>query len=243
MWRAGDCPMLCRAIQSGVPQTPRADENGPLTPPQTHPRVSGGPLRLCGTTLGRHRHVCAFFHSPDDHYRILLPFIKDGFDAGEKAVHIIDPRRRAEHVQRLTAIGIDVTAAQEDGRLDMREWADAHLRDGSFDHDRTHKIIDGIREGSVAAGFPRTRFVTHMEWALEDRPGVEGLLQYEAKANLVPFEDPVVCAYDLSRFGADVVVDVMRTHPLVIIGGILQENPFFVPPEEFLGELRARRSR
>jgi len=205
--------------------------------------VSGGPLRLCGTTLGRDRHVCAFFHSPDDHYRTLLPFIKDGFDAGEKAVHIIDPRRRTEHVQRLTAIGIDVKAAQEDGRLDMREWADAHLRDGCFDHDRTHKIIAAIREGSPAAGFPRTRFVTHMEWALEDRPGIDGLLQYEAKANLAPFEDPVVCAYDLSRFGADVVVDVMRTHPLIIIGGILQENPFFVPPDEFLGELRARRSR
>ena len=85
--------------------------------------------------------------------------------------------------------------------------------------------------------------MTHMEWALEDRPGVEGLLQYEAEANLVPFEDPVVCAYDLSKFGADVAVDVMRTHPLIIIGGILQENPFFVPPDEFLGELRARRSR
>ena len=27
---------------------------------------------------------------------------------------------------------------------------------------------------------------------------------------------------------------------MVIIGGILQENPFFVPPDEFLAELRAR---
>jgi hypothetical protein len=27
---------------------------------------------------------------------------------------------------------------------------------------------------------------------------------------------------------------------MVIIGGILQENPFFVPPAEFLRELRAR---
>ena len=53
------------------------------------------------------------------------------------------------------------------------------------------------------------------------------------------FEDPVVCAYDLTRFGADVVVDVMRTHPMIIIGGMLQENPFFVPPDQFLRELRA----
>lgn len=35
-------------------------------------------------------------------------------------------------------------------------------------------------------------------------------------------------------------MDIMRTHPMVIIGGILQENPFFVPPDEMLQELRER---
>jgi hypothetical protein len=30
---------------------------------------------------------------------------------------------------------------------------------------------------------------------------------------------------------------------MVILGGILQENPFFVPPDEFLRELRERRER
>jgi hypothetical protein len=225
-----------------VPHSRPADEKSSLKA-RTHPRVSGGPIRLCGATLGRHRHICAFFRNADDHYRILLPFIKDGFDAGEKAVHIVDPRRRADHVRRLTAIGIDVTTAQKDGQLELREWADAHLRDGSFDQARTLEIIDGIRERSAGDGFPRTRFVTHMEWALEDRPGVEALLQYEASANLVPCDDPVVCTYDLTRFTADIVIDVIRTHPLTIIGGILQENPFFVPPDEFLRELRARRNR
>ena len=36
-------------------------------------------------------------------------------------------------------------------------------------------------------------------------------------------------------------MDIMRTHPIVIIGSILQENPFFVPPAEMLRELRERR--
>jgi hypothetical protein len=29
---------------------------------------------------------------------------------------------------------------------------------------------------------------------------------------------------------------------MIIIGGVLQENPFFVPPDEFLRELRERRT-
>ena len=82
-----------------------------------------------------------------------------------------------------------------------------------------------------------------MEWALEARVGVAALLEYEAKANCEPRRnhDPVICTYDLARFGGGIVVDIMRTHPMLIIGGILHENPFFVPPEEFLQELRARR--
>jgi hypothetical protein len=46
--------------------------------------------------------------------------------------------------------------------------------------------------------------------------------------------------YDLAKFGGEIVVDIMRTHPMIIIGGVLQENPFFVPPDEFLRELRER---
>jgi hypothetical protein len=37
-------------------------------------------------------------------------------------------------------------------------------------------------------------------------------------------------------------MDALRTHPAVIIGGLLQENPFFVSPDEFLLEIRERRS-
>ena len=35
-------------------------------------------------------------------------------------------------------------------------------------------------------------------------------------------------------------MDIMRTHPMVVIGGLLQVNPFFVEPDEFLRELRSR---
>jgi hypothetical protein len=37
-------------------------------------------------------------------------------------------------------------------------------------------------------------------------------------------------------------MDALRTHPVVIIGGLLQQNPFFVPPDQLLQEIRERRS-
>jgi hypothetical protein len=38
------------------------------------------------------------------------------------------------------------------------------------------------------------------------------------------------------------VIAAMRTHPIVLIGGIVQRNPFYVPPEELLKELNERES-
>src|SRR5260221_11164035 len=65
---------------------------------------------------------------------------------------------------------------------------------------------------------------------------VEDLMEFETRVNYVvpKYDDIVICAYDLSKFGASVVMDALRTHPAVIIGGVLEENPFFVPPEPFL---------
>jgi hypothetical protein len=82
-----------------------------------------------------------------------------------------------------------------------------------------------------------------MEWALVDLPGVEDLIEFETRVNFVvpKYDDIVICAYDLSKFGASVVMDAMRTHPVVIVGGLLQENPFFVPPDQFLLEIKDRR--
>jgi len=82
-----------------------------------------------------------------------------------------------------------------------------------------------------------------MEWALVDLPGVEDLIEFETRVNYVvpKYDDTVICAYDLSKFGASVVMDALRTHPVVIVGGLLQENPFFVPPDQFLHEIREQR--
>src|SRR5438132_6001758 len=199
-------------------------------------------IPFAGSLLDERRHVCAFFHSPDEEYRVLLPFIKDGFARGEKAFHIVDPKLREAHRRRLESADIDVAAAETNGQFELCNWADAYLRDGHFDQNRMLALIQEVLEGGRQQGFPLTRLVAHMEWALEDRPGVDDLVEYETRLNyLLPrYPDPVICVYDLAKFGGNIVVDIMRTHPMIIIGGILQENPFFVPPDEYLRQLRER---
>src|SRR2546422_3932683 len=96
------------------------------------PSQSDQPIRFAGSVLGAQRHVCAFFHNPDEEYRVLLPFIKEGFERGEKAFHIVDPTLREEHLRRLEAAGADVAAAAKKRQVLLRHWAEAYLRDGPF---------------------------------------------------------------------------------------------------------------
>src|SRR5260370_38209469 len=88
------------------------------------------PITFAGARLGRHRHVCAFFNTRDEEYRVFLPFITEGLSHGEKAFHIVDPTLRGDHVERLAAAGIDVAAVEKSGQLGLRTWQDAYLPGG-----------------------------------------------------------------------------------------------------------------
>jgi hypothetical protein len=37
------------------------------------------------------------------------------------------------------------------------------------------------------------------------------------------------------------VIDILRTHPMVVIGDRMHINPFFVPPDQLIAELTTRK--
>src|SRR6266550_1880239 len=168
-------------------------------------------------SLGGQRHICAFFNSIDEEHRVLRSFIKDGFDRGDKAFHLVDPELSEDHLRRLAEAGIDVEGAVGTGQLELRRWQDAQLRGDRFDQDAMLALIEEVLQSGAAAGYPLTRLLAHMEWALLDKPGVDDLVEYETRLNYVlpKYDDPVICTYDLSQFGANVAMDIMRTHPMV----------------------------
>jgi hypothetical protein len=142
-------------------------------------------VHLAGSVLDRARHVCAFFHTRDEEYRVLMPFIAEGFDHGDRAFHIVDPNHRADHIERLRAAGIDPEPAETRGQLTVLRWEDAYLRGGHFDQNAMLALIEEVLAEGKAQGFPLTRLVANMEWALEDRPGVEDIVEYETRLNYV----------------------------------------------------------
>jgi hypothetical protein len=198
-------------------------------------------VNLARATVNCRCHVCAFFNSRDDEEKVMLPFFKEGLDLGDRAVYILDKSERSDRVQRLADTGVDTAEAEASGQLEVRSWENAYLRPGRFDQ---YAMIDLLEEVAKAShrGPGMTRLWANMEWALLDFPGVHDIVEYESRLNyfLPNYDMATVCTYDVTKFGASVVMDILRTHPQVIVGGILRENPFYVLPDEFLRELDAR---
>jgi len=202
-------------------------------------------IHLAGSIVENVRHIGAFFQSDEEAHRILGPFICDGFDQGERQVHIIDPHKEETHRRRIDDCEIDINRAETHRQLEILHWKDAYLRGDRFDMHAMLDLIDALLRSGPPEGFPKTRLVARMEWALQKLPGCEDVVEYESRLNyLLPqFDDAVTCVYDLSRFHDDPLIeDIKRAHPALLIGDDFFENPDYLPPDQMIEDLRQRSS-
>jgi hypothetical protein len=135
-----------------------------------------------------------------------------------------------------------VEQAQHTHQLKLCCTEEMYTPDGHFDPERMLEVMVGAINEGRTLGFPLTRLMGHPESALQTWKDSTRFLEYEARLNieLPRFDDPVICTYDLDQITAGTAFDAVRTHPMTLLGGVLQENPFYVSPEVFLEELRAR---
>jgi hypothetical protein len=169
--------------------------------------------------LREHRHVCAFFSSADEEYETLLPFICDGLKGGERAYHVLPAKHHGQHLEQLREAGIDVAALQQSRQLEVARPEDTYLRGGRFDKHAMLALIQDALKAGPAVGFPLTRLVAHAETVLEDWSSTGEWVEYEMQLNevLPRYDDPVICTYDVNLLKGSIAVDILRTHPMVII--------------------------
>jgi hypothetical protein len=194
-----------------------------------------GPVTFAGGALDRYRHVCAFVNGQQESDAVLDPFIRQGIDRGDRLVYLVDPEQSAAPVNRLRHLGYDASTLLEEHRCEVRTWTDTYLREGHFDQRAMLELLDRMLLESPS---PRIRLIADMGWA-EDRSDVAAdLIEFESKANFIHarHEHVVICSYDAAKFDGAFIIDILRTHPMVLVGGVLQENPFFTPPSELLRE-------
>jgi hypothetical protein len=195
------------------------------------------PLGIPGVQLTPGDHVCAFYPRLAERDEILIPYLREGIRAGDRCICVVDA---SDPEGVLTALGCGAgmgsSSPLDRQQLEVQRSQDTYLRDGHFSTESMLDFWDRSIGGGVADGFAFTRAVGEMTWALRQMPGVEELVGYEARLNLfLPrYPQVILCLYELDRFSGEVLVDLLKTHPKVLLGGMVLDNPYYLEPEEFL---------
>jgi hypothetical protein len=180
-------------------------------------------------------HICALFRGTQERDQILLPYLREGLRAGDKCMCIID--EGVEEVR--TALGADDGGAADadPDQLSILSSKETYLRRGAFS---TQEMLDYWDDSVGAAihrdGFPFVRSAGETTWTLKELPGLYDFMTYEAELNrFVPhYPQVILCLYDLDNFSGQTLIDILKTHPRVLMGGTVLENLHYMEPEEFL---------
>ena len=199
------------------------------------------PVHLAGSLLQEHRHVCAFFRSFEQENRCLMPFVRDGFERGDRHVRFVQDDVGLV-LAYLRGEGIDVDAAIARRQLEVFDAHATYLQGGVFDGNRMMADVKQILDEGRELGFRRTRLIAHCEHMVSGSHS-EAFLDHESRVNdVLQREDVVICTYDTDTLTAGQALDILRAHPVAIIEGTMRENPYYIPPDRLLRDFAERRS-
>jgi PAS domain S-box-containing protein len=139
-------------------------------------------------------------------------------------------------IETMKDFGIDATLTVESGQLTVATKRDSYLKEGYFDPKLMIEFLVSEVQKAKAEGYTALRVTGEMTWALGDDSGVERLIEYEYLLNdfFPENECLAICQYNRKRFSPEIIIDVIRTHPIVIYRDAVVHNYFFEPTDEIL---------
>jgi PAS domain S-box-containing protein len=199
--------------------------------------VQSAPLIAALEQLGPHDHFCSIYESPEEHYAVAIPFIRIGLDRGEKCIYIADDGMVGDVREAMEAEGIDVDRVTASNALVLSTKEQAYLEHGSFHPDWMFTFWKEATALAMSEGFSALRATGETEWVLRGGRGLERWMEYESKLTHTLSENncSALCQYNRNLFPPELILDVIRTHPVVVYGRTVCRNLYYVPPDEFLG--------
>jgi hypothetical protein len=185
-------------------------------------------------------HLCGLYAGERERDQLIVAFVRAGLRAGNKCICVVDGTEPAE---LMATLGPEVAASGHaiGHQLDVIRSSDIYLRAGAFS---AAEVIASwkaaMSEVMYDSRFDMVRAVE--SWSLRDVvPDRNELLVLESEMNrfLPLFPQVIVCLYDLERFGGGIVVDLLKTHSQMLVGGAIVENPYCMTPDEVLAASEA----
>jgi DcmR-like sensory protein len=184
-------------------------------------------------SLRRGDHVCVIHRGQSLTRSVIAPFVRRCLARKEMCIYSIGERAKEDVAAELTAAGIDVEKAIEQGALTLLT-SRQYMPLEKFDPSAFIALFRTRAQQALNAGFYGASFVAEMTWTVELNLPHDELVEYETRMNTEFFPNApalAVCIYDRERLSAEHVLAALRSHPLAIVDDKLISDPFYEPPE------------
>ncbi len=175
----------------------------------------------------------------------MVPFIRFGLEQHEKCLYIVDDRNKKEVIKAFRRAGVELDPYLASNQLEFLTKKETYLQQGYFAPSKMINLLRNAEATALAEGYTGLRVTGEMTWFYSDMPGVDQFIEYEAKLNdfLSDSHTVALCQYNEQRFSPTILMDVIHTHPRLILYGTLCENPYYLPPGQVLDRRKGGTSR
>ena len=192
-------------------------------------------LGFAGLAVSVGDHIGHLYRRGEQMVQLLVGYYEAGLEDHDSCILFGRAETHGAVREGLEARGVNVEDHLDYGRL--------VFLDGESSAAKMQTRLSEVVEQLQSAGCRLIRHAGDMAWGLGKMPSTKELACWEAVYDLcfAP-RIPIValCHYDLNLFGGDVVLDVLRSHPLCIVDEAIHRNSFYMPPTDFLEEVNAR---
>jgi hypothetical protein len=184
-------------------------------------------------------HICGLYETEKERDEIIFGFLKQGSLMGDLQLYC-PVERTAEEFSRdfLNYCPNCKDKLHDKQHFELQSAKELYYPNGEFDPWHMDKSLNYFFTKSQVNGKRNIRATAEMVWALEAIPGIEHLMAYEARLNyFIPGKPWIsICMYNVNKFNGATIINVLQTHPFIISGGIITQNPYYTHPDKWLAE-------
>ncbi|MCL5110648.1 MAG: MEDS domain-containing protein [Chloroflexi bacterium] len=186
-------------------------------------------------------HICQLYNQPGEALDVSVSLLRNGL-ASEDRCFWAGPEQSAVEVQAALEHALaKAKRSPAPGQLTFITEKDALLNGGRFDAYHLVSAHQTFIAQSVKDGWRLVRGVVDMTWLTRGIASSQDILKYEAACDAVfTFQNaPIVAVfqYDYSRLSGAVVVELLKLHPIAIVGNFIKRNPYYLNSEEYLKKI------
>jgi hypothetical protein len=184
-------------------------------------------------------HLCGLYETDKERDEIIFGFLRQGYLDGDKQLYCPVERSPENFYSEFSVFCPECQdQLHNTDHFNLLAAKDLYYPSGEFDPWYMDSALNEYYIASQSKGKRNIRATAEMSWALEAIKGIEYLFAYESRLNyFIPGKPWIsICMYNIAKFSGALIMNVLRTHPFTISGGVITKNPFFENPDVWLAK-------